>query len=97
MAHLEGKPAPDFNLVGSDGKTHSLKDFAGKTVVLYFYPEGQHAGCTKEACAFGELYPACSSKEWCCAASARTASPPTTSSSPNSSSPSSCSAIRTAA
>jgi len=57
MAHLEGKPAPDFKLAGSDGKTHTLKDFAGKTVVLYFYPKDDTPGCTKEACAFGELYP----------------------------------------
>ena len=57
MAHLEGKPAPDFKLAGSDSKTHSLKDFAGKTVVLYFYPKDNTPGCTKEACAFGELYP----------------------------------------
>jgi peroxiredoxin Q/BCP len=57
MAHLEGKPAPDFKLAGSDGKTHTLKDFAGKTVVLYFYPKDSTPGCTKEACAFGELYP----------------------------------------
>jgi peroxiredoxin Q/BCP len=57
MAHLEGKPAPDFKLAGSDGKTHALKDFAGKTVVLYFYPKDDTPGCTKEACAFGELYP----------------------------------------
>jgi peroxiredoxin Q/BCP len=56
MAHLEGKPAPDFKLAGSDGKTHTLKDFAGKTVVLYFYPKDNTPGCTKEACAFGELY-----------------------------------------
>ena len=57
MAHLEGKSAPDFKLAGSDGKTYTLKDFAGKTVVLYFYPKDSTPGCTKEACAFGELYP----------------------------------------
>jgi len=56
MAHLEGKSAPDFKLAGSDGKTYTLKDFAGKTVVLYFYPKDSTPGCTKEACAFGELY-----------------------------------------
>jgi len=57
MAHLEGTPAPDFSLAGSDGKTHRLRDYAGKTVVLYFYPKDNTPGCTKEACAFGELYP----------------------------------------
>ena len=57
MAHLEGMPAPDFALAGSDGKTHTLKDYAGRTVVLYFYPKDNTPGCTKEACAFGELHP----------------------------------------
>lgn len=57
MPHLEGKPAPAFALAGSDGKTHALKDYAGRTVVLYFYPKDHTPGCTREACAFGELYP----------------------------------------
>jgi len=57
MAHLEGKPAPDFSVAGSDGKTHRLRDYAGKTAILYFYPKDNTPGCTKEACAFGELYP----------------------------------------
>jgi len=49
---LEGKQAPDFTLDGSDGKKHSLKDYAGKTVILYFYPKDNTPGCTKEACGF---------------------------------------------
>ena len=53
---LEGKKAPDFTLEGSDGKTHSLKDFAGKTVVIYFYPRDNTPGCTKEACGFRDLH-----------------------------------------
>jgi len=57
MAHLEGTPAPAFALAGSDGRIHALNDYAGKTVVLYFYPKDNTPGCTKEACAFGELYP----------------------------------------
>ena len=57
MAHLEGKPAPAFALSGSDGRTHSLKDYSGSTLVLYFYPKDNTPGCTREACAFGELYP----------------------------------------
>lgn len=57
MAHLEGKSAPDFSLAGSDGKTHALKDYAGKTIVLFFYPKDNTPGCTREACAFGELFP----------------------------------------
>jgi peroxiredoxin Q/BCP len=52
MANLEGQKAPDFNLSGSDGKTHSLADYQGKTVVLYFYPKDDTPGCTKEACGF---------------------------------------------
>jgi peroxiredoxin Q/BCP len=50
-----GKPAPAFVLKGSDGKEHSLADYLGKTVVLYFYPKDDTPGCTKEACAFREL------------------------------------------
>lgn len=56
MSHLEGKKAPDFKLEGSDGKTHALKDFKGKTVVLYFYPRDNTPGCTKEACGFRDLH-----------------------------------------
>ncbi len=52
MHGLEGRKAPDFSLVGSDGKTHTLGDYAGKTVVLYFYPKDDTPGCTKEACGF---------------------------------------------
>ena len=58
MSSLEGKKAPAFNLEGSDGAMHALKDYEGKTVVLYFYPKDDTPGCTKEACAFGELSPA---------------------------------------
>jgi peroxiredoxin Q/BCP len=52
MANLEGKKAPPFSLEGSDGKKHSLDDYKGKTVVLYFYPKDDTPGCTKEACGF---------------------------------------------
>ena len=52
MANLEGKKAPAFSLEGSDGKKHSLDDYKGKTVVLYFYPKDDTPGCTKEACGF---------------------------------------------
>lgn len=54
--NLEGKPAPPFSLPGSDGKTHSLADYAGKTVVLYFYPKDNTPGCTKEACGFRDIH-----------------------------------------
>ena len=47
-----GQKAPDFKLISGDGKTISLKDFAGKKIVLYFYPKDNTSGCTKEACSF---------------------------------------------
>ncbi|MGC8479047.1 MAG: peroxiredoxin [Candidatus Micrarchaeia archaeon] len=46
---VEGEKAPDFELVGSDGKKHTLKEFKGKTLVLYFYPKDNTPGCTTEA------------------------------------------------
>lgn len=46
------KLAPDFKLIGSDGKEHSLSDYKGKNIVLYFYPKDNTAGCTTEACDF---------------------------------------------
>ena len=48
----EGKKAPAFSLEDQDGKTHRLKDYAGRHVVLYFYPKDDTPGCTVEACAF---------------------------------------------
>jgi thioredoxin-dependent peroxiredoxin len=57
MSALEGKKAPSFNLAGSDGKSHSLQEHAGKTVVIYFYPRDNTPGCTKEACGFRDLKP----------------------------------------
>lgn len=45
------RPAPDFSLKDSDGKTHSLADYRGKWLVLYFYPKDDTPGCTVEACA----------------------------------------------
>ncbi|MGE5306123.1 MAG: peroxiredoxin [Alphaproteobacteria bacterium] len=55
MANLKRKKALAFNLEGSDGKKHSLEDYKGKTVVLYFYPKDNTPGCTKEACGFRDL------------------------------------------
>ena len=49
---LEGKQAPDFTLQGSDGMQHNLKDYAGKTIIIFFYPKDNTPGCTKEACGF---------------------------------------------
>lgn len=56
MAALTGRQAPDFSLQGSDGKTHTLGDYAGRTLVIYFYPKDNTSGCTKEACGFRDLY-----------------------------------------
>lgn len=47
-----GDKAPDFKLEGDDGKTHTLKEFFGKTLILYFYPKDNTPGCTVEACDF---------------------------------------------
>ena len=52
MAIEEGKAAPAFTLPDANGKTVSLKDCAGKDVILYFYPKDDTPGCTKEACGF---------------------------------------------
>ena len=51
-----GDKAPDFTLADADGKNVSLKDFAGKKVVLYFYPKDNTPGCTRQACAFAQNY-----------------------------------------
>lgn len=47
-----GDPAPSFTLNDQSGKTHSLEDFQGKWLVLYFYPKDDTPGCTTEACEF---------------------------------------------
>jgi peroxiredoxin Q/BCP len=52
MAIQEGKSAPAFALEDAQGKKVSLADFAGKNLILYFYPRDDTPGCTKEACGF---------------------------------------------
>ena len=52
-----GTVAPDFTLPDQDGIARSLSDYRGSKVILYFYPKDMTAGCTKQACAFGDLYP----------------------------------------
>lgn len=52
-----GSMAPDFTLLDQDGKSHSLKDYRGRKVILYFYPKDSTPGCTKQACNFSELRP----------------------------------------
>ena len=51
-----GTKAPVFTLNDKDGNTVSLADFAGKKVVLYFYPKDNTPGCTRQACAFAAAY-----------------------------------------
>lgn len=52
MENLLNKKAPDFKLQDQDGKWHSLKDYKGKKVLLYFYPKDMTSGCTLEAQCF---------------------------------------------
>ena len=52
-----GTNAPDFTLPDQNGVERSLSDYRGQKVILYFYPKDMTSGCTKQACAFGELYP----------------------------------------
>ena len=57
-----GDIAPDFSLVDQNGATHRLKDYAGKKVVLYFYPKDDTPGCTTEACSFRDSMPTVAGK-----------------------------------
>jgi thioredoxin-dependent peroxiredoxin len=52
-----GKKAPAFSLKDQHGKTHRLAEYAGRPVVLYFYPKDDTPGCAKEACAFRDNLP----------------------------------------
>lgn len=52
MTLKENDKAPDFSVKNQNGKAVSLRDFAGKQVVLYFYPKDLTPGCTTEACDF---------------------------------------------
>ena len=52
-----GIKAPDFELPDQNGEMHKLSDYAGKKVILYFYPKDNTPGCTKQACGFSERYP----------------------------------------
>ncbi len=58
-----GMKAPDFTLPDQNGNEVSLSDFAGKKVVLYFYPRDNTPGCTRQACAFAQSYEAFKSKD----------------------------------
>ena len=52
-----GTLAPEFTLPDQNGEEISLSDYRGQRVILYFYPKDKTSGCTKQACAFSELYP----------------------------------------
>ena len=52
-----GTKAPEFTLVDQNGEVHSLSDYKGQKVILYFYPKDMTSGCTSQACSFRDLYP----------------------------------------
>jgi len=52
-----GTAAPDFELCDQNGASHSLSDYRGKKVILYFYPKDNTSGCTKQACGYSERAP----------------------------------------
>ena len=52
-----GTKAPAFSLPDQNGVMHTLEEYKGKKVVLYFYPKDNTSGCSKQACGFAELYP----------------------------------------
>jgi len=49
---MVGAAAPDFDLFGDDNQRHTLSEFSGRRLILYFYPKDDTSGCTKEACDF---------------------------------------------
>ncbi len=57
-----GSQAPSFRLPDQNGTIHTLEEFRGKKVILYFYPKDSTSGCTKEACSFRDVYPQISEK-----------------------------------
>jgi len=59
----EGQKAPEFTAADQDGHTVSLSQFAGKKVVLYFYPKDDTPGCTAEACDFRDNYQGLKAKD----------------------------------
>ncbi len=52
-----GTKAPDFTLLDQNGESHTLSDYRGKRVILYFYSKDNTAGCNKQACGYRDLYP----------------------------------------
>jgi thioredoxin-dependent peroxiredoxin len=58
MALSVGTVAPAFSTKDTNGNSVTLSDFAGQTIVIYFYPKDDTPGCTKEACSFRDNYSA---------------------------------------
>ena len=52
-----GTKAPSFELPDQNGVLHTLEEYKGKKIILYFYPKDNTPGCTKQACGFSERYP----------------------------------------
>ena len=52
-----GTKAPEFSLPDQNGEMHSLSEYMGQKVILYFYPKDMTSGCTSQACNFRDLYP----------------------------------------
>ena len=52
-----GTKAPEFSLADQDGRIHTLAEYRGQKVILYFYPKDMTSGCTSQACSFRDLYP----------------------------------------
>ena len=52
-----GTKAPSFSLPDQNGNIHTLEEYKGKKLILYFYPKDNTAGCTKQACGYSERYP----------------------------------------
>lgn len=52
-----GTKAPDFTLADQNGTLHTLSEYKGQKVILYFYPKDMTSGCTSQACSFRDLYP----------------------------------------
>lgn len=56
MALQIGDTAPEYSLLGQDGKTHTSNDLEGKTTLIYFYPKDETPGCTQQACALRDNF-----------------------------------------
>ena len=52
-----GTKAPEFTLPDQNGQIHTLEEYRGKKLILYFYPKDNTPGCSRQACGFAELYP----------------------------------------